>query len=151
MRLAVGDPLLATCQLLLLRLDLRVALVHPLLDLRHLQAAVLDLGLDLGPQCHGLLPRLDLGLAPERLGLALCVAQERPPLILREAQPGRAHRPQPDPQPGGAGGDSDQSCDDREHALPSTERDRGRLGRRGGGRIRRSHRRDAKPRHCDRR
>ena len=59
-RLPVGNPLLAPRELLRLRLELGLALMDPLLDLRHLQAAGLDLALDLGAQGDRLLARLDL-------------------------------------------------------------------------------------------
>ena len=124
-RLAVGDPLLAARELLALRVELRLALVHALLDLRHLQAAVLDLRLDLGAERDRLLACLDLRLAPRRLGLALGVGEDRPPLILREPQPRRARRPEPDPQAGGADRDSDHCCDDREHGRSLSGLSRG--------------------------
>src|SRR5262249_47496520 len=115
-RLAVDDTLLAALELLALRVDLGLALVYALFDLRHLEAAVLDLGLDLRPERHSLLTRLDLCLAPGRLRLAFGFGEERAPLVLREAQARRAHRAQPDPEAGGADRDSDHHCDDREHA-----------------------------------
>ena len=55
-----------------------------LLDLRDLDAAVLDLALDLAAERDGLLARLDLRLAPDRLGVALCVREK-----LARARPGR--------------------------------------------------------------
>ena len=97
MRLTVRNALLASRELLALGVELRLALVDPLLDLRHLQAAVLDFGLDLGAECDRLLPCLDLRLAPRRLGFTLGVGEDCAPLILREPQPRGARRPQPRP------------------------------------------------------
>ena len=114
-RLAVGDPLLAARQLLALRVELGLALVDTFLDLRHLQPAVLDLGLDLGAESDRLLARLDLGLAAGRLGLTVGVGEDRPPLVLREPQPRRARRSEPGPEAERSYRDSDHCCDDREH------------------------------------
>ena len=49
----------------------RSDLPDPLVDLRRLGAAALDLVLDLGPERDGELAPFDLRLAPDRLGLAL--------------------------------------------------------------------------------
>ena len=93
-----ATPCSRRVELLALRVELGLALVDTLLDLRHLQAAVLDLGLDLGAESDRLLARLDLGLAPGRLGFTLGVGEDRAPLVLREPQPRGARRPEPDPQ-----------------------------------------------------
>src|SRR6188768_1467666 len=69
--LAICDPLLPPAQLLALGVELGLALVDALLDLGHLDAARLDLGLDLGPKGDGELAALDLGFAPGRLGLTV--------------------------------------------------------------------------------
>ena len=82
MRLAVGHALLAPLELDQLLLDVRLEPDNALLDLGDLDAPVLHLGLDLGAQPHGLLPRLDLGLTPLRLDLALDVRED-----LRRASP----------------------------------------------------------------
>jgi hypothetical protein len=75
-RLAVRYSLLTPGELVTLRVELRLALVDALLDLRHLKPAGLDLLLDLRPQRHSLLTGLDLRLAPHRLGLALGVGEQ---------------------------------------------------------------------------
>ena len=69
------SALLAPLELDELALDVRLEPDDALLDLRDLDAPVLDLALDLGPEPHRLLPHLDLRLAPARLDLALDVAR----------------------------------------------------------------------------
>ena len=92
MDLAVGDALLTTRQLVMLRLDRRLLLLHARLRLRALHPRLLGLTFEVSSQLDGLLARLDLGLASRRLGLALGVGEQRTPLILRESQPRGAHR-----------------------------------------------------------
>ena len=74
--LAIPEPLLLALELGQPRVDLELLGEHPLLDLRHLDAPVLDLAFDLAPQRDGLLPRVDLSLAPHGLGLALRVGEQ---------------------------------------------------------------------------
>ena len=78
MRLAVGDALVAPGDLDELLLDLLLPREDALLDLEHLLAPVAELGVDLCPELHRLLARLDLGLTPDRLGLALGVLDQLP-------------------------------------------------------------------------
>ena len=56
----------------------------------------LHLALDLGAELDGALARLDLRLAPDRLGLALGVRDEPPALVLAAPHRGAARRAQPD-------------------------------------------------------
>ena len=113
--LAIRDPLLPPVELLALGVELGLALVDALLDLRHLEAARLDLGLDLGPQGNGELAALDLCLTPGRLGLAVGVGEDRPALVLRQPQPRRARRPEPGPEADRSYRDSEQCRNDSEH------------------------------------
>ncbi len=76
MRLAVGEALVAARELDELLLDLLLLREHPLLDLEHLLAAVGELGVDLRPELHRLLARLDLRLAADRLRLALGILEQ---------------------------------------------------------------------------
>jgi hypothetical protein len=62
--------LLAARHLGQLAFDLLLRRQNPFLDLRHPCASLRELTLHLGSEANGLLPRLDLGLAPDRLGLA---------------------------------------------------------------------------------
>src|ERR671930_144930 len=89
-RLAVGEPLLAARELDDLRVDLLLPRVQPLLALDHPCAAVGELLLELAPQSNRLLARLDLRLAPERLGLAPRVGQNLLAHASRRAEPGAA-------------------------------------------------------------
>ena len=75
-RLAVGEPLVLARELDELPLDLLLLREHALLDLQHRLAAVGELGVDLGAKLDGLLPRLDLRLAAQRLGFALGVLDQ---------------------------------------------------------------------------
>src|SRR5262249_15521847 len=68
--LAVGDALLAARELLLAPFDPALASDHPLLDLRDPGPLLADLALGLGTDADGVLPRLDLRLAPDGLGFA---------------------------------------------------------------------------------
>ena len=114
-RLTVRDTLLTPRELLSLGVELRLALLRARLGLGHLNAVLLHLAVDLGPQQHGLLAGLDQRLPTRRLGLALGVREQRAALILGQTQPRGTHGPEPHPEPGRAYRDSDQSCDDREH------------------------------------
>ncbi len=76
MHLAIAEPLLAPLELREPRVDLELLLEDALLDLRDLDAAVLHLALDLAAQRDRLLARVDLRLAPDRLGLALRVREQ---------------------------------------------------------------------------
>ena len=69
--LAVGEPLVLALELDELPLDVLFLREDALLDLQDLRAAVGVLGVDVGAELDRLLTRLDLRLAPERLGLAL--------------------------------------------------------------------------------
>ena len=68
MALAVEEALLAPLELGQLAVDLLFLRDHPLLDLGDLGALVLELLLDVGAELERLLARLDLRLAPDRLG-----------------------------------------------------------------------------------
>ena len=120
-RLAVGDTLLAPVELAPLCVELRLALVDALLDLRHLHAAVLNLALDLGAQEHGLLAGFDLRLAAGGLGLALGVGEQRSSRLLGETQPRRAHGPQPRPVPTAPAAIPIKHRNDREHGRSLRE------------------------------
>ena len=85
MDLAVAEPLLAPLELVELRVDLLFLLEDALLDLHDLVPAVLDLGLDLGPEDDRLLARVDLGLTANRVRLPLSVCEDPAPLRLRLA------------------------------------------------------------------
>ena len=76
MDFAVAQPLLAPLELEQPRIDVELLLEDALLDLRDLDAAVLDLALDLAAERDGLLARLDLRLAPDRLGVPLVRPRE---------------------------------------------------------------------------
>ncbi len=80
--LAVTEPLLAPLELHELRIRLGLLLEDALLDLHDLQAPVLHLGLDLAPKLDRLLARVDLSLAPDRLGLTFRVGEDAPALGL---------------------------------------------------------------------
>ena len=95
------DVHLPVAESLLLALDLDEAAVRlellledALLDLRDLDAAILHLGLDLAPQLHRLLARLDLRLAPDGIRLAprlaRAAARARPLRCARASATGRA-------------------------------------------------------------
>ena len=104
--LAVVQPLLATLDLRLLAPELVLGGGDLLLDPGGLRAPVLHLGLDLGAQLHRQLARLDLGLAPDRLGLPLGHVHARP---AAEHQQPRRH--------GSADRQSNQRHDRSEHAV----------------------------------
>ena len=110
-RLPVGEALILPAELDELPLDLLFLREDALLDLEHGVATVGELPVDLRPQLHGLLARLDLCLAPDGLRLALGVLDELTVQPPRLADPGRAeglhgdereHEPDRDPD-----GDSD--------------------------------------------
>ena len=81
-RLAVGEPLLSPLQLAQLAVDLLLLREHALLDLQDLRALLRQLELELAAHLHRLLPRFDLGLAPDRLGGAPRVLTRRLPVRL---------------------------------------------------------------------
>ncbi len=116
MHLAVGDALLAALQIRQLLVDLDLAPGCPLLDLRDLHAPIPHLALDLGPQPHGLLARLDLSLPPHRLGLAVCGLDGRAALLLGLLDARRASAHEDEPRRPARDEGSDECCDDREHA-----------------------------------
>jgi hypothetical protein len=68
--LTVGDPLFPAVELDDLPLELPVLRGQPLLHPQRLRLTGVDVALELLPEPHGLLLRLQLGLAAERLGLA---------------------------------------------------------------------------------
>src|SRR6188508_2634548 len=76
-RLAVGNALVAPLELPLPALDLVLAGQEALLDLRHARALLADLPLDLRPEPHGLLARLDFRLAANGLGLHTGIGHAR--------------------------------------------------------------------------
>src|SRR5213075_660179 len=65
MLLAIGEPLLAPCKLRQLPVDLLLLRDDALFDLDDPRPMVRDLGIDLGAETDGVLPRADLRLAPE--------------------------------------------------------------------------------------
>ena len=95
MDLAVGEALILPRQLDELPLDLLFLREHALLDLQHRLAAVGELGVDLRAQLDGLLARLDLRLAAERLGFALGVLDQLAPDAPRLADARSRRRPAP--------------------------------------------------------
>ncbi len=115
MDLAVVDALFSADDGFRPGVELPIALLETFLRLRHLQAALLKLGLELGSHDDGLLARLDLRLTACGLGLPLGLGQQRPALVFGEAQPRRARGPQPDPERRRADCDSEQCRNDREH------------------------------------
>ena len=121
--LAVAEPLLAPLELVELRVDLLFLLEHALLDLHDLVPAVLDLGLDLGPEDDRLLARVDLGLTANRVGLPLGVSEDPAPRRLRLADAGARERRQKHRSRERPDEDSDHHRSDREH-VPSVERSR---------------------------
>ena len=74
--LAISEPLLSPLELRETGVDVELLLEDALLDLRDLDAPILDLALDLAAKRDRLLARFDLRLAPKRLGLALRVAEQ---------------------------------------------------------------------------
>jgi hypothetical protein len=117
--LAVADALLAPGQLDELLLELGLTLCDPLLDLCDLDAPILDLALGLGTEPDGELTGVDLGLAPNRLGLALRIGDEPSSRLLAPMDSRRARGAQPDrggerPDP-----ESDEHRDHREHLHSS--------------------------------
>ena len=114
---AIAQPLLAPLELCEPRIDLEVLLEDALLDLRDLDAAVLNLALDLAAERDGLLAGLDLRLAPDRLGVPLCVREKLVVLGTSAAQA----RPRPsvkdDPRSDCSEDDSDECCAGREHGA----------------------------------
>ncbi len=77
--LAVGHPLLAPRELLELRVDLRLAREHPLLELDDLASPLAQLLLELLPEPELPLAGLDLRLALPRLDLPVGLGEERLP------------------------------------------------------------------------
>jgi hypothetical protein len=84
-RLAIAETLLATFEIEQSRIEVELLLEDALLHLRDLDAAILDLALDLAAQCDRLLTCIDLCFAPERLGLTLGVPEELLALHARRA------------------------------------------------------------------
>jgi hypothetical protein len=94
-RLAIGEPLLATEELGQLPLELVLFRDDPLLELGDLPAALLGVALCLRPDADGLFPRLDLRLPPKVRSLTLgagdelvaprgCLAEARAPKHLHD-------------------------------------------------------------------
>ena len=120
MRLAVGEALVAARELDELLLDLLLLREHPLLDLQHLLAAVGELGVDLRPELHRLLARLDLGFATDRLRLALGILEQliANPAGLRD--PGRPEHGHREERECHSGGDPDGDSDPDQHVRSSS-------------------------------
>jgi len=92
--LPIGDTLLSPREVEQPPVRLLLLLDHALLDLHGLVAPPPQLGLELRSYLHRLLSRLDLGLAPCRVRVALGLVEEqraRPPCGL---QPGAGREPQ---------------------------------------------------------
>ena len=115
MRLPVGETLVLALEVDELSLDLLLLREHPLFDLHDGAAPVGKLAVDLRPQLDGLLPRLDLRLAPERLRLALRVLEQLPAHAARLADPGGAEDLDCEQGEHGAGRDPDGDCDPDQH------------------------------------
>ena len=118
-RLAVGEPLVLAAELEQLPLDLLLLREHALLDLQDRLAPVGELLVDLGPERHGLLARLDLRLAPHGLGLALGVLDELAVQAPRLADPRRAEDLHGDEREDEPDGDPDGDSDSDQH-VPGT-------------------------------
>jgi hypothetical protein len=123
-RLAVGESLVLAGELDELSLDVFLLRDHALLDLHDRLASVDELRVDLRPQVDGLLARLDLRLAPDRLRLALGVLDQLTPDALRLSDAGRAERLHRKQRNGGSCGDPDGNCDPDQHvpAPPCPQR-----------------------------
>ena len=133
-RLAVGEPLLATRQLGQLRVDLLLLGEHALLDLDDARAMLGDLLVDLGAQPDRLLARADLGLAAERVRLARGVLEHELALLLGRAEPRLAERADGDGDGGSADDQSDQNPDCDQHGSSWVGWPRCCRGARPGGR-----------------
>ena len=121
MRLAVGEALLAPRDLRQLGVDLLLLGEHTLLDLDDPRAVLCDLTVDLRPELDSFLTRRDLGLAPERLRLALRVVEQELALLPRFAEPRLSEV---------ADGDgSSQSPDDHPDQYPDCDQHGQLLGR----------------------
>ena len=115
--LAVGHPLLAPRELLDLRVDLRLAREHPLLELDDLASTLAQLLLQLLPEPELPLAGLDLRLALPRLHLLVGLGQERLPTTGGGGDRGSA--PPAEDEDGGDRSDDetrDQRCRD-EHGC----------------------------------
>jgi hypothetical protein len=115
-RLTIGDALVSARELCELVLNLGFLCEDALLDLHDLRPALGDFGLDLGPDFHGLLARLDLRFSPERVGVALRILEELAPDLTcfadtRDAEPEHRHE-----RAGDSNGDADDKSD-REHGV----------------------------------
>ena len=77
MRLAVGEPLVAPLALLELAREVLLCEPQALLALDGLRAPCLELALVDGPDARGLLLRRELRLAPQRIGLAARLVEEK--------------------------------------------------------------------------
>ena len=120
MGLAVSHALLAAGDLDEPLLDLLLPREDALFDLQHLLAAVVELRVDVGPELHRLLARLDLRLAAERLGLALGVLDQ---LLADPARLPDTRRPEDGHcEQGDRGSDGDPDCDSDpdQHARSSS-------------------------------
>ena len=119
MNLAIPEPLLSPLELRQTGVDVELLLENALLDLRDLHAPILNLVLDLASKRDRLLARFDLRLAPKRLRLSLCVAEQLLPLAPRAMNA----RPRPAQQNDGrresSDEDSDERCAGREHEASS--------------------------------
>jgi hypothetical protein len=115
--LAVGEPLVLAAELDELPLDLLLLREHALHDLHDRLAPVGELLVDLGAELHRLFARLDLRLAPDRLGLALGILDELAMETARLADPGRAEDLHGDERKGETHGGSDGDSDPDQHVL----------------------------------
>jgi hypothetical protein len=114
--LAVGDALLTARELRELAVDVLLLADDTLLELQHLGAPVGHLLLDLRPEADRLLARLDLGLPPQRVGLAFGLGDEELPGAARGCEAGTCEGVQGEKGKAGAGSEADQYPDDQIHA-----------------------------------
>ena len=120
-RLTVSETLLPPRELVEPRVDLGLLLEHPLLDLHDLDAAVLHLGSRSRSGGNRLLPRLDLSLAADALGLASGVLEQSMACRLGRAHPRAGACQQEGRGSAGPDDDSDECRDDREHGTSVEE------------------------------
>ena len=122
MHLTVVQSLLPALELDELSLGLLLPREHPLLDLHDLRAPLLDLRLDLGAKPHGLLARVDLGLAAQRLRLTLGVVEQLGTGLLGGAQPRGAEELGKEGAGDRSEDEADEDADRKEHGAPPSRR-----------------------------
>ncbi len=120
--LAVVQPLLAALELDELSLRLLLAAEYALLDLHDLRSPLLDLGLDLGAETHGLLARVDLGLTAERLRLSLGVVEQLRAGLLGRAESRCAEELGEESAGDRSEHEADEDADRKEHGAPPSRR-----------------------------